>query len=119
MIHARGNSGTPEAGHWFTAAAKASCAASSATSKSPTSPIRIATMRPQSERYSSSTAPTASIGIQDGKYFFAEVSIRAPALRFTDGGTHMKYMLLICDDEKAWAKLSEAERQKIYGEYGQ
>ena len=31
----------------------------------------------------------------------------------------MKYMLLICDDEKAWAKLSEAERQKIYGEYGQ
>src|SRR3989442_5134563 len=32
---------------------------------------------------------------------------------------HMKYMLLICDDEKAWAKLREAERQKIYGEYGQ
>jgi len=31
----------------------------------------------------------------------------------------MKYMLLIHDDEKAWGKLSEAERQKIYGEYGQ
>jgi hypothetical protein len=31
----------------------------------------------------------------------------------------MKYMLLICDDEKAWARLSEAERQKIYGEYRQ
>jgi hypothetical protein len=31
----------------------------------------------------------------------------------------MKYMLLICDDEKAWGQLSEAERQKIYGEYRQ
>jgi len=31
----------------------------------------------------------------------------------------MKYMLLIHDDEKAWAKLSEAERGKIYAEYGQ
>jgi hypothetical protein len=30
----------------------------------------------------------------------------------------MKYMLLIHDDEKAWGKLTEAERQKIYGEYG-
>ena len=31
----------------------------------------------------------------------------------------MKYMLLIHDDEKAWGQLSEAERQRIYGEYGQ
>jgi hypothetical protein len=31
----------------------------------------------------------------------------------------MKYMLLIHDDEQAWARMSEAERQKIYGEYGQ
>ena len=31
----------------------------------------------------------------------------------------MKYMLLIHDDEKAWGKVSEAERQRIYGEYGQ
>jgi len=31
----------------------------------------------------------------------------------------MKYMLLICDDEKAWGGLSEAERLKIYGEYRQ
>jgi len=31
----------------------------------------------------------------------------------------MKYMLLICDDEKAWGSLSEDERQKIYGEYRQ
>ena len=30
----------------------------------------------------------------------------------------MKYMLLIHDEEKAWGKLSEPERQKIYGEYG-
>ena len=30
----------------------------------------------------------------------------------------MKYMLLIHDDEKAWAKLSDAERQKIYADYG-
>ena len=31
----------------------------------------------------------------------------------------MKYMLLICDDEQAWAKLSEADRRQIYAEYGQ
>jgi hypothetical protein len=55
----------------------------------------------------------------DGKYFSARVSIREAAVRFTGGGTHMKYMLLIHDDEQAWAKLSDAERQRIYGEYGQ
>ena len=31
----------------------------------------------------------------------------------------MKYMLLIHDDEKTWAKMTDAERQRIYGEYGQ
>ena len=31
----------------------------------------------------------------------------------------MKYMLLIHDDEQEWAKLSEAERQRMYAEYGQ
>jgi hypothetical protein len=31
----------------------------------------------------------------------------------------MKYMMLIHDDEKAWGKMSEADRQRIYGEYGQ
>jgi hypothetical protein len=31
----------------------------------------------------------------------------------------MKYMLLIYDEEKAWGKMSESERQQIYGEYGQ
>jgi hypothetical protein len=30
---------------------------------------------------------------------------------------HMKYMLLIYDDEKAWAKFSENERQGYMGEY--
>lgn len=31
----------------------------------------------------------------------------------------MKYMLLIYDDERAWAGLGEADRQRIYGEYRQ
>jgi hypothetical protein len=30
----------------------------------------------------------------------------------------MKYMLLIHDDEKEWAKMTDADRQRIYGEYG-
>ena len=29
----------------------------------------------------------------------------------------MKYMLLIYDNEQAWAKLNEAEQRKLYGEY--
>jgi hypothetical protein len=32
---------------------------------------------------------------------------------------HMKYMLLIYDDEKGWAKLSETERQQAMGEWMQ
>ena len=31
----------------------------------------------------------------------------------------MKYMLLIYDNEQAWARLSEAEQRRIYGEYMQ
>ncbi len=31
----------------------------------------------------------------------------------------MKYMLLIYDEEQAWSKFSEAERQQIFGEYMQ
>jgi hypothetical protein len=31
----------------------------------------------------------------------------------------MKYLLLICDDEKAWAALSEADQRKILAEYGE
>jgi hypothetical protein len=30
----------------------------------------------------------------------------------------MKYLLLIYDNEQEWGSLSEAEQQKIYGEYG-
>ncbi len=31
----------------------------------------------------------------------------------------MQYMLLIYEDEKIWAKMSEAEKGKIFSEYGQ
>jgi hypothetical protein len=31
----------------------------------------------------------------------------------------MKYLLLIYDDEKGWAKLSEAEREHYLGEFGE
>jgi len=31
----------------------------------------------------------------------------------------VKYMLLIYDDEQAWEKLAETERQRIVGEYMQ
>jgi hypothetical protein len=31
----------------------------------------------------------------------------------------MKYMLLIYLEEQSWSKLTEAERQKIYADYGQ
>ena len=31
----------------------------------------------------------------------------------------MKYILLIHDEEQAWAKLTEAERRSMYAEYGQ
>jgi hypothetical protein len=31
----------------------------------------------------------------------------------------MKYMLLIYDNEQAWAKLSETEQRQVYGEYMQ
>jgi hypothetical protein len=30
----------------------------------------------------------------------------------------MQYLLLIYDDEKGWAKMTEADRGKIFGEYG-
>ena len=51
--------------------------------------------------------------------FPAGVDPGGRAFDLTDGGTHMKYMLLIHDEEQVWAKLSEAERKRIYGEYGQ
>jgi hypothetical protein len=45
--------------------------------------------------------------------FAAEVSSRAFPVRLRDGGTDMKYMLLIYLDEQA---LSETERQECYAE---
>src|SRR5216683_2289105 len=35
------------------------------------------------------------------------------------GGRTMQYLLLIYDEEKGWAKMTEAERGKIFGEYHQ
>jgi hypothetical protein len=46
------------------------------------------------------------------------VSIRAVPFDLLVEG-HMKYMLLIYEDEKGWAKFSESERQQIFGEYMQ
>ena len=48
--HARGFSGTPPPGQRSSAAAKASCMTSSARSKSPTSRMRVARIRPDSAR---------------------------------------------------------------------
>ena len=50
MIQARGISGTPDAGHWSTAAAKASCAALFRQVEVADEPNQVATIRPQSER---------------------------------------------------------------------
>jgi hypothetical protein len=54
----------------------------------------------------------------DGKYSQAAVSIRASPF-VSQVEEHMKYMLLIYDDEKIWASMGEGERQKMFGEYMQ
>src|SRR5260370_8284162 len=59
------------------------------------------------------------------KDFWAGLSIRAVPVRFTYGGSReistmegqMKYMLLIYNEEKAWGKFSEAQRQGFLGEF--
>src|SRR5438132_5412070 len=118
MIQARGTSGMPEMRHWSTAAAKASCAASSAISKSPVSRIKVATIRPQSERYTSSTAVSESWGMPDCKNFSAWCRFGKPTFDLLmEAHKHMKYMLLIYDEEQAWAKLSETEQRQIMGDY--
>src|SRR5579864_7234465 len=53
--HGRGLSGTPLVGHTLSAAAKASCIASSARSKSPSKRIRVARIRRESTRYRESS----------------------------------------------------------------
>src|SRR2546425_10102858 len=76
MIHAAGESGIPLARHWSTAAAKASCAASSAISKSPNERIRVATIRPQSARYTASTVALAVESMSDNKNFMRPCRFR-------------------------------------------
>jgi hypothetical protein len=49
----------------------------------------------------------------------AGVSTEAQSKLTDTGGTYMKYILLIYDEEQAWAKLSENEVGQIYGEYRQ
>src|SRR5688572_19177516 len=99
------------------AAAKASWAASSATSKSPNKRIRVALIRPQSDRYKASTAESEVEDMADNKKFMIRVSIPAVPVRLTNGGTQkMKYMLLVYLDEKA---LSDDEREHCYVESAQ
>jgi hypothetical protein len=81
MIQAGGDSGIPASGHWLTAAAKASGANSSARSKSPSSRMSVATIRPESERYTPSTTATASAATPDCKIIFVNLSICGPANR--------------------------------------
>src|SRR5262249_53425040 len=54
--------------------------------------------------------------VKNYKKFSAEVSIRALAVRLTDGGRQMRYMLLIYLDEQA---LSETELEECYVESAQ
>src|SRR5437899_12918957 len=43
---------------------------------------------------------------------------RTLVARTSTGGRAMQYMVLIYDNEKDWAKRSDAERNTIYAEYG-
>src|SRR5713101_4689829 len=49
----------------------------------------------------------------DCKIFPVGLSIWIAAVRLTDGGAEMKFMLLIYADEQVW---TEAEREQCYGE---
>src|SRR5262249_25154980 len=53
---------------------------------------------------------------QNHKKISGEVSILTPAIRLTDGGEQMKYMLLIYLDEQS---LGETEREQCYVESAQ
>src|SRR5262249_45132471 len=61
MIHAAGLRGIPAPSHRTTAAATASCSASSARSKDPDIRMSAATIRPPSSRKTDSTAARASV----------------------------------------------------------
>src|SRR5262245_6252508 len=58
--HARGLAGVPSRGHCSTAAAKASCSASSARSKPPSRRMSVASTRRDSDRYTAATTSRAS-----------------------------------------------------------
>src|SRR5262245_62107231 len=58
--HARGLAGVPSRGHRSTAAAKASCSASSARSKPPSRRMSVARTRRDSDRYTAATPARAS-----------------------------------------------------------
>src|SRR5262245_29091785 len=116
MIQARGNSGTPAARHWSTAAANASCADSSARSKSRTRRIRVATMRLQSDRYTASTAASTLAAI-DPTVDNLRAGVDPVFDRSIHRGRHnVKYMMLICRDEPLWETLGAEERGRIYAE---
>src|SRR6516162_7148831 len=86
MIHARGLSGTPLSSHWSTAAVNASCAHSSARSKSPSNRINVATIRPHSRRYTFSTAcPAGVLILLDPKSSYGTLSISCLTIRLTTG----------------------------------
>src|SRR6266545_3706698 len=118
MSQARGESGTPDIRQWSTAEVNASCIASSARSKSPTMRISVATSRPQSERYTASTAAVASCAMPNRKYF--SPTCRSGRLTgVLQMEAPMKYMFLIHHDEQAWNKRSDSERQPILAEFRQ
>src|SRR5215216_3428030 len=60
-IHPPGLGGTPVAGHFWRATTKASCTASSATSRSPKRRVRVATARPNSSRKVASTSAVPTV----------------------------------------------------------
>src|SRR5882724_11486993 len=111
MIQARGNSGTPESRHWSTAAANASCAASSAISKSPKFRIRVATIRPQSEWYTESTAAFGFESTFDDRNFRRRCRSGHAPFDLLMEAHNMKYMLLVYMSEQA---MTDEEREHCY-----
>jgi len=70
-------------------------------------------MRPFARAQETRGAHAGLIGWGEDVFSCKGLSILTFAVRLTDGGMEMKYMLLIYADEQAW---SDAERQACYGE---
>src|SRR6476646_8442737 len=102
MIQARGDSGISEVRHCSTAAVNASCTASSASSKSPVSRIRVARIRPQSDRQTASRASSGDM--PDFKYFWTMCRFGLRPFDLLTEVSKMKYMLLIYDEEQSFGK---------------